>query len=69
LVLQAAMMNQNLPFFNHPDLSRGCWRPTVAKAVRDWIDAVGARTADIEPGSPWENGNYESFNANLRDSF
>lgn len=28
----------------------------IAKAVRDWIAAVGARTAFIEPGSPWENG-------------
>lgn len=28
----------------------------VAKAVRRWISAVGARTAFIEPGSPWENG-------------
>ncbi|WP_153768010.1 IS3 family transposase [Labrenzia sp. CE80] len=39
----------------------------VAKAVRDWIKAVGARTAYIEPGSPWENGYCESFNARLRD--
>ena len=28
----------------------------VAQAVRDWINAVGAKTAYIEPGSPWENG-------------
>ena len=28
----------------------------IAKAVREWIAAVGARTAFIEPGSPWENG-------------
>ena len=28
----------------------------VAKAVREWIAAVGAKTAYIEPGSPWENG-------------
>jgi putative transposase len=28
----------------------------VAEAVRDWISAVGAKTAYIEPGSPWENG-------------
>ena len=27
----------------------------VAKAVREWVTAVGAKTADIEPGSPWEN--------------
>ena len=39
----------------------------VARAVRDWIAAVGARTAYIEPGSPWENGYCESFNARLRD--
>jgi len=39
----------------------------VAKAVRDWIEAVGAKTAYIEPGSPWENGFIEPFNARLRD--
>jgi transposase InsO family protein len=39
----------------------------VAKAVQEWITAVGARTAYITPGSPWENGFIESFNARLRD--
>ena len=39
----------------------------VAEAVRRWVAAVGARTAFIEPGSPWENGYIESFNARLRD--
>ncbi len=39
----------------------------VAQAVQDWIKAVGAKTAYIEPGSPWENGYVESFNARLRD--
>ncbi len=39
----------------------------VAQAVRDWIKAVGAKTAYIEPGSPWENGYCESFNARFRD--
>lgn len=39
----------------------------IAKAVQDWITAVGARTAYIEPGSPWENGYCESFNSKLRD--
>ena len=41
----------------------------VAQAVRGWIKAVGAKTAYIEPGSPWENGNCESFNARFRDEF
>jgi transposase InsO family protein len=39
----------------------------TANAVQDWITAVGAKTAYIAPGSPWENGFIESFNARLRD--
>jgi putative transposase len=39
----------------------------VAEAVQAWITAVGAETAYIAPGSPWENGFVESFNARLRD--
>ena len=39
----------------------------VAKAVQTWITAVGAKTAYIERGSPWENGYGESFHARLRD--
>src|SRR3712207_1877668 len=43
------------------------FRSFVAKAVQAWITAVGAKTAYIERGSPWENGYVESFNARLRD--
>jgi putative transposase len=39
----------------------------VAKAPQARIGAVGAKTAYIAPGSPWENGFIESFNARLRD--
>jgi putative transposase len=39
----------------------------IAQAVRDWIGAVGAKTAYIEPGSPWGNRNCESLNARFRD--
>lgn len=39
----------------------------IAEAVRKWIVAVGAKTAYIALGSPWENGYVESFNARLRD--
>jgi transposase InsO family protein len=39
----------------------------IAQDVQNWIRAVGAKTAYIEPGSPWENGYVESFNARLRD--
>jgi transposase InsO family protein len=39
----------------------------ITKKVRAWIGAVGAKTAFIEPGSPWENGYCESFNARFRD--
>lgn len=45
-----------------------CYGPEfVAQKVRDWIGAVGSKTAYIEPGSPWENGYIESFNARMRD--
>jgi transposase InsO family protein len=39
----------------------------LAKAVRKWIAVVGAKTAYIERGSPWENGYIESFSARLPD--
>ena len=39
----------------------------IAKKVRVWITAVGTKTAYIEPGSSWENGFCESFNARFRD--
>jgi transposase InsO family protein len=38
----------------------------IAKVVRKWIADVGARTAYIAPGSPWENGFVESFNSPAR---
>ena len=39
----------------------------TARAIRDWLGKVGAKTLYIEPGSPWENGYVESFNGKLRD--
>ena len=39
----------------------------IAEVVRRWIKAIGANTAYIKPGSPWENGYCESFNARFRD--
>lgn len=45
-----------------------CYGPEFAAiAVKGWITGVGAKTAFIEPGSPWENGYVESFNGKLRD--
>jgi putative transposase len=38
----------------------------VAEAVQKWIGLVGAKTAYITPGSPWENGYNERFNGTLR---
>jgi putative transposase len=39
----------------------------IAKNVQAWITDVGANTAYIAPGSPWENGYVESFNSKIRD--
>jgi putative transposase len=41
----------------------------IAAKVHAWIAAVGAKTAFIDPGSPWKNGYCESFNARFRDEF
>ena len=41
----------------------------VARDLRKWLAGTGAKTAYIEPGSPWENGYCESFNSRLRDEF
>ena len=40
---------RGVPAFIRPDNGA----EFVAQAVRDWIAAVGAKTAYIEPGSPW----------------
>lgn len=40
---------------------------SVAKAVRDWITAVGSNTTYIVPGSLWANGYCVSFNFKLGD--
>jgi len=41
----------------------------TAKLLREWLSNIGVKTAYIEPGSPWENGYCESFNARMRDEF
>ena len=41
----------------------------TAKRIRTWLQNAGVITAYIEPGSPWENGYVESFNARMRDEF
>lgn len=41
----------------------------IAKTLRKWLAELGVITTYIEPGSPWENGYIESFNARMRDEF
>jgi len=62
-VLSDLFILRGVPSFIRSDNGPGF----VALAVRHWISAVGARTAYIEPGSPWENGYCESLNARFRD--
>jgi putative transposase len=38
----------------------------VATRVRQWAEAGQVGLCYIKPGSPWENGNVESFHASLR---
>jgi putative transposase len=62
-VLADLFITRGTPVFIRSDNGPEC----VATAVRGWINGVGARTAFIEPGSPWENGYMESFNGKFRD--
>ena len=39
----------------------------IEKKLRAWIDEAGIKTIYIDPGSPWQNGYIESFNARLRE--
>lgn len=39
----------------------------VAEAVKQWAGKEGIQINYIEPGSPWENGQVESFHGKLRD--
>ncbi|MEA5058444.1 MAG: integrase core domain-containing protein [Candidatus Pelethousia sp.] len=41
----------------------------TARQIRKWLRDAGFITAYIEPGSPWENGYIESFNARMRAEF
>jgi len=50
-----------------PPSQYACGTEFIATAVQDWMTSAGAKTACIAPGSPWENGYSESFNARLRD--
>ena len=38
----------------------------VTEAMQDWLARVGIKPIRIYPGSPWENGYNERFNATLR---
>jgi putative transposase len=41
----------------------------VAHALNDWCRFNKSGSLFIDPGSPWQNGWIESFNARLRDEF
>jgi putative transposase len=39
----------------------------IARAIRETCRELNVETMYVEPGSPWQNGYAESFNARLRD--
>jgi putative transposase len=38
----------------------------IAHTLRRWAESSSTTTANIEPGSPWQNGFAESFNSRFR---
>ncbi|MCA1700919.1 MAG: integrase core domain-containing protein, partial [Actinobacteria bacterium] len=59
LVAERGRTPEHIRCDNGPELT--------AHALRDWCRSTEARTAYIEPGSPWQNPYVESFNARVRD--
>jgi putative transposase len=41
----------------------------VAEVVRSWLEDTGSGTLPVAPGSPWQNGDAESFQSKVRDEF
>ncbi len=41
----------------------------ICAALVDWLPGVGAKSIPVAAGSPWENGDIESFHSRLRDEF
>jgi len=39
----------------------------IARSLRRWYGQLNVAPLFVEPGSPWENGYLESFNAKFRD--
>jgi len=71
------MLIEILLFLSGLMISRGCpeyirsdnGSEFTANKLRKWLSSIEVITAYIEPGSPWENGCCESFNARMRDEF
>jgi transposase InsO family protein len=41
----------------------------IGEALRQWLPAQGTEPIPLAAGSPWENGNIESFHSRFRDEF
>lgn len=63
--LAAVMVTKGVPEHLHSDNGP----EFVVRELRKWLAGTGAKTAYIEPGSPWKSGYHESFNSKLRDEF
>jgi len=38
----------------------------LARKLQRWLKTLQVEPLSIDPGSPWENGDIESFNGNMR---
>ena len=60
---QVIIASKSTPF-------RRCYGPELtfaAEAMQNWLVRGGIKPIRIYPGSPWENGYNERFNARIRD--
>ena len=55
-LLSELFMLRSVPGYIRPDNGP----EFIAQVVQEWVAALGAKTAYIAPGSPWENGYVEA---------
>jgi putative transposase len=64
-----AVLAKTIAHYGQPEYIRSDNGPEfIAKKLQDWLaEEPKIKTLYIDPGSPWQNGYIESFNARLRD--
>ncbi len=62
-LLSDLLLRRGCPTYIRPGNGPGF----IARSLRSWYGQLAGSPLFIQPGSPWENADLESFNGKLRD--